>query len=98
MVRKPVGRDQYFFQHFYDKAAIWQRLLKPIGREPSVIRWFGEISPGRFKQYVQRWMREGYACTVEDPREIADNFQEYETWEEMPGMGVCGLMIEKSEL
>jgi len=87
---------KYFFQRFYDKAAIWGRLLSPIGKEPTVVRWFGETSAGRFSEYEQRWMREGYKCTVEDPREIADNYQEFATWEEMPGMGVCGLMVEKT--
>jgi len=91
--QSPTGK--YFFQRFYDKTAIWERIVAPIGQEPSVIRWFGEALPGRYMAYVQRWMHEGYACTVEDPREIADYYREFSTWEEMPGTGVCGLMIEK---
>lgn len=85
----------FFFQHFYDKAAIWERLLTPIDREPSAIRWFGETSPGIFAEYIERWTREGYECTVIDPQHIVDHYREFESWEEMPGMGVCGLMIEK---
>jgi len=44
----------------------------------------------------KRWMRDGLAGTVEDAREIVDHYREFRNWEEMPGMGVCGLMIEKT--
>jgi hypothetical protein len=86
---------KHFFQRFYDKRSIWNRLLSPIGAEPKVIRWFGEICPGRFSQYEQRWMNEGHKCSIDDPREIADNYREFCSWEKMPGMGICGLVIEK---
>lgn len=96
MQADPSRAGRYFFQHIYDKTAIRERLLGPIGKEPSVIRWFGEISPGRFTDYESRWMRDGLAGTVEDAREIVDHYREFTSWEEMPGMGVCGLMIEKT--
>jgi SAM-dependent methyltransferase len=89
-------RGKYFFCRRYDKIALWERLLSPIGEEPSVLRWFGETSPGRFDEYEKRWMDEGWNCTIEDPREIADHYREFSMWEEMPGIGVCGLMIEKT--
>lgn len=90
-------QGKYFFQRVYDKAAIWERLLSPIGKEPSIVRWFGETSPGSFAEYEKRWVSEGRNRTVEDPREIADHYREFRTWEEMPGAGVCGLMIEKTK-
>lgn len=92
---KPSSKGKYFFQHFYDKVAILDRLLSPIDREPSVIRWFGETSPGSFAEYIQRWACQGYECTVMDPRHVVDNYREFGNWEEMSGMGICGLMIEK---
>lgn len=85
-----------FFQRIYDKASIEERLLAPIEREPSIVQWFGETTLGRYKEYEELWMSEGLNCTVEDPREIADHYREFSSWEEMPGLGVCGLMIEKS--
>jgi hypothetical protein len=88
-------KGKYFFQNFYDKNAVWERLVAPIGREPAVVRWFGETVPGRFAEYHQRWMRYGHNCTVNDPREITDYYREFSSWEEMPGIGVCGLMFEK---
>lgn len=85
----------YFFQRFYDPGSIQLRLLQPIGVSPLNMRWFGENAPGHFQKYIQRWIKDGIQCTVEDPREIADHYKEYDTWEEMPGVGVCGLLIQK---
>lgn len=92
------GEDntKYFFQRFYDKESIWQRILKPIKQEPKNIRWFGEINPGKFAQYERCWALKGHYCSVDDPREIVDNYREYENWEDMPGMGICGLVIQKA--
>ncbi len=94
--RDSSGAGRYFFAHIYNKQAIWERLLSAIGCGPSIVQWFGETTPGRFVQYEKRWLREEHGCTVDDPREIADHYREFATWEEMPGMGVCGMMIEKS--
>jgi SAM-dependent methyltransferase len=85
----------YFFQRFYDMPAIRERLLAPIGHPRFVSRFFGEREPGLFAAYEKRWLREGLSATVDDPREIADNYAEYPTWEDMPGMGVCGLKANK---
>lgn len=87
--------EKYFFQRFYDQAAIWERLLKPIDREPTHVCWFGEKVNGRFQNYIQRWLQAGLDCTVEDPREIVDHYQQYDSWHAMPGVGVCGLVIDK---
>jgi hypothetical protein len=87
--------DKYFFQRFYDREAIWERLLAPVGLEPSQVRWFGEIENGRFQNYILRWMSEGMDCIVDGPREIVDYYREFDCWEEMPGAGVCGFVIIK---
>lgn len=94
---QPINNDnnKYFFQRFYDKHAIMERLVSQVGKQPTKIRWFGEVSAGLFSDYVQQSIQHDYLVTVEDPKEIVDNYQEYESWEEMPGIGVCGLMFEK---
>lgn len=46
--------ERYFFQRFYDRAAIWERLLEPMGCEPSHVSWFGERVSGRFHNYIHR--------------------------------------------
>ena len=96
-IDKKQGDLKNFFQRVYDKDAIWERLLRPINKEPSLIQWFGETAPGRFLKHQARWMAEGRNFTVNDPKEIADHYKAFPEWEDMPGMGVCGLMIEKTK-
>lgn len=92
-----AASGKYFFQRYYDEDAIHTRLLAPIGQHPKVIQWFGERTPGHFRAYEKRWQQEGLECTVDDPCEIADYYQDYPSWKAMPGIGVCGLVIEKKE-
>lgn len=84
-----------FFQRWYDRAAIEERLLGPTGRPAAQLSWFGEREPGRFTAYEARWLREGRSATAEDPREIADHWRGWPSWEAMPGAGVCGLVVDK---
>jgi len=70
-------------------------LLEPLGREASVVPWFGEREDGSFHDYIQRWLKDGLDCTVEDPREIVDHYRLFDDWENMPGVGVSGLVIDK---
>jgi hypothetical protein len=60
-----------------------------------MIRWFGEKTPGRFHAYIARWLQEGIAATVDGPREIADHYQVFDSWDAMPGVGVAGLLFQK---
>lgn len=85
----------YFFQRFYDEQAIYDRLLTHISAKPTTLRWFGERSPGHFNKYISRWLKYKLRVTVDDPREIADHYQEFACWDEMPGVGVCGIIIDK---
>jgi SAM-dependent methyltransferase len=93
---QPRDEDHgYFFSRHYDRAAVWERLLAPIGREPSRVAWYGETTPGLWRNYQDRWAREGVPATVDDPRLLASGFRSYSSWEQMPGVGVCGLLIDK---
>jgi SAM-dependent methyltransferase len=87
--------EKYFFQRIYDKEAIQHRLLDPIGRNADVLRWFGETTPGKFRDHERRWIAQGMEVPVNDAREIADHYREFERWEDMPGFGVCGVMVKK---
>jgi SAM-dependent methyltransferase len=91
----PMDGERIFFARWYDRDAIWERIVGAVGREPAIVQWFGEVTPGRFEAYCRRWMQKGYFVTVDDPREIADNYAVFSSWEAMPGRGVCGLMFEK---
>ena len=74
-----------------------ERLLEPLSGADVSMAFFGETHAGAFKAYEAQWMRLGLRRSVEDPREIAENFREYPTWEAMPGAGVCGIRIMKPE-
>jgi SAM-dependent methyltransferase len=91
-----LKKNRYFFQRFYDADSIRTRIFEPVGQQPAVIRWFGETTSGRFQAYIERWLRYGQEVTINDPLEVSNYYQEFESWEEMPGVGVCGFMIEKS--
>jgi SAM-dependent methyltransferase len=96
----PYGLDKQtsgpvFFQRWYDLAAVHERLIDPLPGAQTSLAFFGETRRGAFKAYEAEWIRLGLRRSVDDPREIADNFREYPSWEAMPGAGVCGLRIVK---
>jgi len=97
-VQVAAGTHGYFFQRFYDCDSLYQRLIEPTGQAPRCLQWFGERERGHFVAYVQRWQRNEYACTVDDVRVLIDHYTEYDSWEAMPGAGVCGLVIDKPYL
>ena len=87
--------EKYFFQRHYDYPSILSRLLQPIGASKFSMRWFGENHPGYFEHYESEWQEKGQQHLANDPLAMATNFSEFESWDAMPGVGVCGLMIEK---
>jgi SAM-dependent methyltransferase len=95
-LQAPAANGQHFFQRFYDQRAIRERLVDAIGREPLTSQWFGETTAGRFHGFIAAWIRDGVAATVESPRETADHYRHFESWDSMPGVGVAGLVFEKS--
>ena len=89
----PHGR---FFQRWYDKSSIVSRLLDPLGTIDVHLEWFGERVAGRFEEYENDWIRRGRQRTVDDPREIADWYSSFRAWADMPGQGVCGIVVRKT--
>lgn len=93
---QPMQSDgKYFFQRYYDAEAIISRLSGPIGQEPTIIRWFGEYQRGWYDRYRASWAQRGLRWGVEDVKEIGRHFCEFDAWDRMPGMGICGLMYER---
>jgi SAM-dependent methyltransferase len=88
-------KGKYFFQRYYDKSAIWKRLVESIDVEPFAVGWFGEKRMGHFLDYEKRWLRDGLSCTFNDPLEMSEHYQEYPSWDVMPGKGICGLAFKK---
>ena len=66
-LRMPQSGGRYFFERRYDKTAVSKRLADHVGKEPSVVRWFGEIVPGHFSEYLRRWRNENYHCLARNP-------------------------------
>ena len=87
--------DGRFFQRWYDESTIVRRLLDPLGPVDVQVEWFGERVAGRFADYENDWRRRGRERTVDDPREIADWYASYGEWGEMPGQGVCGIVVRR---
>jgi len=92
---QPSASGRYFFQRFYDHGSLASRLIDAVGREPVRTDWFGEVVAGRFEAYTKRWLRDGARATEEDPMEIALHYQSFRSWDEMPGVGVVGLLFER---
>lgn len=91
----PTPSGEYFFQRLYDEAHLRARLVVPLGREPTTFGWFGERVAGTFHAYERRWLEFGPNETIDDPRRIADDYDYYERWADMPGFGVCAMVIDK---
>lgn len=87
--------NRYFFQRFYTEQTIRERLIAPIGREPARLVWYGEKKANHFHTYIKEWQEQGLKRVIQDAREFSSQYQEYPSWDAMPGVGVCGLMFEK---
>jgi SAM-dependent methyltransferase len=91
----PARGETFFFQRWYDDKAIQDRIVRSIGVAPTILKWFGETEAGFFTSMEKQWMEKGQFATVDDQRQMTENFREYESWDGMPGQGVCGLMFTK---
>lgn len=89
------GDGRYFFQRFYDDQIIKERMTEVIGKRPSIQAWYGEKEKGHFHKYIKNWLINGSEVTINDPLEMARNYQLFDSYDLMPGAGVCGLVFEK---
>lgn len=89
--------DKYFFQRFYDDNAIQIRISNIIGCSPIHKVIFGEKVKGTFFEYEKRWIKLGLEETIKDPLYIVNDYQYFAGIDNLPGMGVCGLVYQKSE-
>jgi len=94
----PERNGQYFFQRWYDLGAIERRIVDAVGYTPVAVEWFGERKPGTFARYIEHWMKSGPSATVRDPAFISREFRSFARWDDMPGMGICGLAFRADSL
>ncbi|HVS52980.1 MAG TPA: class I SAM-dependent methyltransferase [Opitutaceae bacterium] len=87
----------YFFQRYYDEAALRSRLLAFVP-ELAVARlaWFGEIAAGGYAAFVERARRGyNYAWAVEEPWIAAKHYRWFECFSDMPGVGVACVELRR---
>lgn len=88
-VRNEDGR--FFFQRLYSAISINERLLSQLRGQEAYLEWWGERKKGIYKSYrYSSRYNQGYDC-----RAFVDNFIKYNSYQQMPGMGICGIRIVK---
>jgi SAM-dependent methyltransferase len=93
-----VSGKGFFFQRIYDKSSVHERLIDSLKCQIRRFAWYGEISRGHFGNYVDHWMKGGFGYCAEDPLVMAANYQQFPSWENMAGFGVCGFVLEKCHM
>jgi SAM-dependent methyltransferase len=93
----PTARG-YFFQRYYDEAAVRRRLLAFVPE--LVVRrlaWLGEKEAGTYAAFVERARRHGYsyAWAVDAPWVAANSYRWFDRFADMPGVGVCCLELHR---
>lgn len=85
----------YFFQRFYDNIAIEERLLAALPVRPIAIEWYGERERGWWYRYQSEASRNGVNPHVADVAEMPRHFARFDSWRDMPGMGIVALAWER---
>jgi len=92
---KPGKDGKYFFQRIYDLPTLRKRVIEVLGTEPVLMSVFGEKEKGIYADYEKRWVTHGLRETVMDPYHIVSDYRYFSGFEELKGIGVCGLIFEK---
>ena len=88
----------YFFQRVYDEQSIENRILNSLNNyEILCKKIFGEKDSSFYKLYKKRWDEKSYFETVKDPHYISKYFKEFESTDQLPGIGIMGLSIRKKK-
>ena len=88
--------EEYFFQRIYDEKSVKDRILGALNNnEITNKKIFGEKDSFFYEGYKKRWTKNSYFETVKDPYYISKYFKEFESTDQLPGMGVMGLSIRK---
>lgn len=91
------SNGKYFFQRYYDEAAIEKRLLNNISDFTILTKQiFGETEEGFFDSYSERWQKKGLFETVKDPYLISNYFTYLNSFDEIKKTAVLGLTLRKN--
>jgi len=88
-------KGKYFFQRMYDKKSLEEKIFKSIGQKPEIVEIIGEKRKGWFDSYIKRWIKFELEETILDPWHIMTKFSRFNDIDQLPGVGVIGLVFEK---
>lgn len=88
-------KSKYFFQRVYDEESFKERILSHIPIKPSAQAIWGEKEKGWFDAYINRWISHGIEETAYDPWYMSTRFKNFESVNQLPGIGVIGVVFEK---
>jgi len=89
---------RFFFQRYYDDVTLEQRILsKMAGANLIAQKIYGEREHGFFRDYEQRWIRNGLDETIKDPWLMARHMTFVDEIQLLQGFGVIGLCVQKNQ-
>jgi SAM-dependent methyltransferase len=89
-----VPRTQkYFFQRYYDRNSIRERLTSRPGIIEQARQYYVEDPPGWFEKYEQEWIKRGLSHTVLDSKLMAEHFRVAGNKHPTDRLGVCGIVL-----
>ena len=88
---------RYFFQRIYDSEFIANRILSNLTFcKLGKMEIFGEKGNTFYTAYQKRWVKFGLLETVKDPYYISEYFRYFKSVNDLPGIGVAGLLLRKT--
>jgi len=86
-------KASYLFERRYDLNALVERLVATVGAKTVHVKWAGEIRAGSWDRYINAWRRWGLVMRSMDRYIYSNHWKRFDSWNEMPGAGVCGIVF-----
>ncbi len=93
-VGRPVADGSYLMQYRYDQAMLNDRFFSKLGR-PTASVIYGETTPGALRSNLERKADLARYPYWAEPTIVADLLRPFESIDDLPGEGVCGLEFVK---
>jgi hypothetical protein len=90
----PSAEGLVFWQRFYSQACLETRIFAALGTPVRAVV-YGERQAGNYDRNVQAKMHDAYYPIWREPWMMAREWRTFETIDQMPGVGVIGLMFVK---
>ncbi|TWU66993.1 hypothetical protein V7x_25650 [Crateriforma conspicua] len=90
-----LENGKFFYQRWYDARRIQTRIISRLKNAQISFGYYGERESGTLVSHERSRVAHGRNFTARYPKLMATDFQIYDSWDAMPGDGVCGLIAEK---